>query len=253
MILYRKYKEGGTLPGGTKQSDVLILYRKYQNSGEVSILDRAKAYFGFGENTKQDKVKVDVKSPSVNPDVQSVMDVITSKTSGSDADLKLLMNMIPYHESKRLLPTDKDGKRFYEYYIQDRIQDLNNGGEGKGSGYYQFETGENAGGISAMNRTVRFFKAQGWDIPAWLKDSIGKTSYAVGTLKPEQQDIVFLANAHLGPVGKAGSSLSSYLAGKETAVNFWLNSHRRSPKGDALENMKADSLNMVNTVNYRYR
>jgi hypothetical protein len=93
---------------------------------------------------------------------------------------------------------------------------------GPGRGMFMFESGDDAGGITAINRTYKEFKDAGLDIPEFLSEAYKKTSIDMSELTADQQKIVFLGNYLQHPK----ANFSDVVNGKQTYDEFWFNYHQ---------------------------
>lgn len=136
------------------------------------------------------------------------------------------MNAISYHES-RMNPSS---------------QQL---GGGPGRGLFQFETGSNAGGITAARRTKAYLEDKGEQIPAWLDNAMKKDSLDASTLSPEQQQMLFLGNMRMHP----RANFSDVWEGNTTVRDFWADYHWAGDKRDRPKRLKSfdESYNSLST------
>ena len=161
-----------------------------------------------------------------------IQELIKEKGGTKEQYLQLL-DSIAYHESAGTLdPTTKQK------------------GGGPGRGKYQFETGKNAGGITAAKRAKAYYKQLGKTLPKWL-DNIKGDDLDVSSLSSEQQDILFLANIRKHPK----ADFSKVWKGEESIEDFWANYHwagNKRDRADRLQDFKnsmatqKDSLQLYN-------
>ena len=132
--------------------------------------------------------------------------------------LEEIMDRIAYHESKR----DPKSKQL---------------GGGPGRGLYQFEMGPNEGGETAMNRLLRWFKANQIDAPDWTHIS---TKYGVDASDGPRlgQDMMFLGNVRYHPK----ASFKGLTMG--TLPLWWSKYHWAGPEHQAEERIKAFNSSM---------
>ena len=133
-----------------------------------------------------------------------VLQKIMQEKGGKREDYFDLMNQIAYHESAGTLDP-----KLHQY------------GGGPGRGIFQFEEGVNAGGKTAANRTIQFYKQKGITIPQWLKDTQKEKSVDVSNFTKEQQEILFLGNMR----GHPKADFSKVWNGEEDVADFWANYH----------------------------
>ena len=138
----------------------------------------------------------------MNEELQTLLDLIRKQKGGSPKDYRLLLDKIAYHESKY----DPESKQ-------------KDGGPGRG--LYQFEEGDNLGGITAARRTKNYLNANNIRSPKWLDSVASNKSLDVSTLKPYQQDMLFLGNMMEHP----RADFSKVMSGEQEPVDFWLNNH----------------------------
>lgn len=93
--------------------------------------------------------------------------------------LEQVMDKIAYHESRR----DPECKQY---------------GGGPGRGLYQFEIGANQGGETAMNRLLRWLRANEIVAPSWTRIST-TGGVDASELSKSSQDMMFLGNVRYHP------------------------------------------------------
>lgn len=145
----------------------------------------------------------------------SMMEHLIEVKGGTAAEYEDLMNRIAYHETgptQRMRPDaiqeteDKKGVKHRD---------------GVGRGLFQFEVGDGAGGITAVNRTYKEFKDSGMEIPSWLDDAYKLKSLDASKLTAEQQKTLFIGNYLQHPK----ANLGDWRAGKVSTEQFWGNFH----------------------------
>ncbi len=146
--------------------------------------------------------------------LNELLQLIIKEKGGTPKQYNKLMDYIAYHEtgpSQRMSTSAKQE------------------GGGPGRGLFQFETGNDKGGNTAVNRTYNYLKRNNLSVPKWLnKMWEGKKSADVSTLNADQQKMLFLGYHREHPT----SNFSNVWSGKQTVDNFWLNNHWA---GDASE------------------
>ena len=132
--------------------------------------------------------------------------------------LEEIMDRIAYHESKR----DPKSKQL---------------GGGPGRGLYQFEMGPNEGGETAMNRLLRWFKANQIDAPDWTHIS---TKYGVDASDVPRlgQDMMFLGNVRYHPKASFKGLTMDGLP------LWWAKYHWAGPEHQAEERIKSFNSSM---------
>lgn len=194
----------------------MILYKKYQSGGPLDqFVHRPGEIF--------DPLVEDMNR---EPTVVDIVGSIIEDFGGTQEQYNKLADSIAFHESKKL---DKTGKWVY----MDPQAKQSNGGPGRG--LYQFEMGNNAGGITAARRAVQYYNKKGFKVPEWLNKAAQKNSLDASTLSPDQQKILFLANHRMGP-----SKLSSYIKGDIDEAEFWAKYHHTQNDPEKIKNFKAD-------------
>ena len=146
---------------------------------------------------------------------QQMLDYTIKKKGGKPEQYLDLMNSIAYHETgaqQRMNPNaiqlvTKDGK----------LQPA-----GAGRGMFMFEIGDDMGGVTAVNRTVKELKDAGVAVPSWLNSLYAQKSVDFSRLTPEQQRFLFLGNYLQHP----NANFSNYVNGKQSAEDFWFNYHQ---------------------------
>lgn len=153
--------------------------------------------------------------------LNELLQLIIKEKGGTPQQYNKLMDYIAYHETgpnQRMSTTAKQE------------------GGGPGRGLFQFETGDDKGGNTAVNRTHNYLTRNNLSVPKWLnKMWEGKKSADVSTLNADQQKMLFLGYHKEHPT----SNFSNIWSGKQTVDNFWLNNHWA---GDATES--ATKLNL---------
>ena len=123
---------------------------------------------------------------------------LSGRYGSSPEDIEDLMGRISFHESKS---------------VPDSIQ----AGGGPGRGLFQFETGAEQGGATAMNRLKTFLAEEGMDVPDWAQ--VGEEGVDASQLTPIQQKMMFLANTRYHP------SASFRLEDIEDTSDWWSKYH----------------------------
>ena len=124
----------------------------------------------------------------LNDDLSVMMDSVISKKGGKREDFESLMDSIAFHESKYIVD-GKDGKKVYKYFDHTAKQV----GGGPGRGLFMFEEGDDAGGYTAVKRTINYYNSEGIEIPGWLKKASKSKSLDASTLTADQQKTLFLS------------------------------------------------------------
>ena len=136
---------------------------------------------------------------------------LIKEKKGSRKDYLNLLNSIAYYESG--------------HTMDPKIKQI---GGGPGRGKYQFETGRNAGAITAARRTKQYYKEQNIPVPEWLNSANSNNDLDASTLTSEQQDILFLANMRKHPK----ANFTNIWEDKESIPDFWANYHWAGAKKD---------------------
>ena len=132
--------------------------------------------------------------------------------------LEQVMDRIAYHESRR----DPECKQW---------------GGGPGRGLYQFESGPNQGGETAMNRLLRWFHRNGIDAPTWTRISTA-TGVDASELPKTAQDMMFLGNVRYHPKASFKGLLLTNLA------LWWAKYHWAGPDAEAEERIQSFNSSM---------
>lgn len=133
-----------------------------------------------------------------------LIEQLIKEKGGTHEQYLSLLNKIAYHESAHTMdPT------------------ITQKGGGPGRGKYQFETGKNQGGITAVKRTKQYLTKTGQEVPEWLDEASKGDRLDATQLTSEQQDMLFLGNMRMHPK----ADLANYVSGEESAVDFWANYH----------------------------
>jgi len=138
---------------------------------------------------------------------------ISERYSQTSEFIEQIMDRIAYHESKR----DPECHQM---------------GGGPGRGLFQFELGQNEGGETAMNRLLRWFKANQADAPDWTSIST-KNGVDASKLPLLGQNMLFMGNVRYHP--KASFKDLTY---KSLPV-WWANYHWAGPKAQAEARIKS--------------
>jgi hypothetical protein len=164
-------------------------------------------------------------------DYQLMIKSVVGKKGGSQEDYENIMDGIAFHESKYLVDAG-GGRKKYKYldYASKQI------GGGPGRGAFMFEEGDNAGGITAVRRTMNYMNNNGLTAPTWLKNANNSSSLDASKLTKEQQRILFLGNYMEHPKANLGKIIS----GDETLVDFWGNYHQTQNDPEKKANFLAD-------------
>lgn len=155
-------------------------------------------------------VKGEPVKPPKKSDLDSFMEYVINKKGGKAEDYINLQNAIAFHETgaqQRMRP--------------DAVQLINVDGklvpQGVGRGMFMFESGEKAGGITAVNRTYKEYTDAGMTPPSWLSDLYKEKSLDASKLTEDQQRILFLGNYLQHPKANLGDVVS----GKQSIEDFW--------------------------------
>jgi hypothetical protein len=146
---------------------------------------------------------------------QQMLDYTIKKKGGKPEQYIDLMNSIAYHETgaqQRMKPdaiqlVTKDGK----------LQPI-----GAGRGMFMFEVGDDMGGVTAVNRTVKELKDAGLAVPSWLNTLYAQKSVDFSKLTADQQRFLFLGNYLQHPK----ANFSKYVNGELSSEDFWFNYHQ---------------------------
>ena len=178
---------------------------------------------------------------SIQPDEISEYDQmignVSSQYGTTPENLEDIMNRIAYHEtgpSQRMNP-----KAIQRVGIGTNIDGTTEIGEGVGRGLFQFETGQDQGGATAMNRLQRYYEQNQMEVPSWTQYDSSKGVDA-SQLTPEQQKMMFLANTTLGK-GRSFEGVDS-----DNLANWWNEFHYAGPEnkmGLFNESMNAYDIN----------
>jgi len=137
-------------------------------------------------------------------ELEKIINYLIKEKGGTKEQYLDLLKKIGYHESAHTMdPTIKQI------------------GGGPGRGIYQFEEGQNAGGITAARRTKQYLDSVGASIPKWLKEATSSDSLDATKLSTEQQGILFLGNMRKHPKADLGKLVN----GEESIEDFWANYH----------------------------
>lgn len=137
-------------------------------------------------------------------ELEKIINYLIKEKGGTKEQYLDLLKKIGYHESAHTMdPTIKQI------------------GGGPGRGIYQFEEGQNAGGITAARRTKQYLDSVGASIPKWLKEATSNDSLDATKLSAEQQGILFLGNMRKHPKADLGKVVN----GEESIEDFWANYH----------------------------
>jgi len=146
---------------------------------------------------------------------QQMLNYTIKKKGGKPEQYIDLMNSIAYHETgaqQRMKPdaiqlVTKDGK----------LQPI-----GAGRGMFMFEVGDDMGGVTAVNRTVKELKDAGLAVPSWLNTLYAEKSVDFSKLTADQQRFLFLGNYLQHPK----ANFSKYVNGELSSEDFWFNYHQ---------------------------
>ena len=146
---------------------------------------------------------------------QQMLNYTIKKKGGKPEQYIDLMNSIAYHETgaqQRMKPdaiqlVTKDGK----------LQPI-----GAGRGMFMFEVGDDMGGVTAVNRTVKELKDAGVAVPSWLNTLYAEKSVDFSKLTADQQRFLFLGNYLQHPK----ANFSKYVNGELSSEDFWFNYHQ---------------------------
>lgn len=137
-------------------------------------------------------------------DLDKLIEQLIKEKGGTRKQYLQLLDSIAYHESAGTMDP--------------AIKQI---GGGPGRGVYQFETGQNQGGITAVRRTKQYYEKLGQPVPKWLDKASTGDSLDASTLSRSQQDALFLGNMRQHPK----ADFSKVWDGKETITDFWANYH----------------------------
>jgi len=162
-----------------------------------------------------------------------LIEQLIKEKGGTRKDYLQLLDSIAYHESAHTMDPS-----------------IKQQGGGPGRGVYQFETGTNAGGITAARRTKQYYEKIGQPIPTWLNNVIQKDSLDASTLTREQQDALFLGNMRQHPK----ADFAKVWSGEESIPDFWANYHWAGDDKDRKIRLKSfnnsyDNFNETNSTN----
>jgi len=150
--------------------------------------------------------------------LNELLQLIIKEKGGTPQQYSKMMDYIAFHETghkQRMDPkakqiSQKEDGTFYD---------------GPGRGLFMFEIGEEKGGNTAVNRTVRYFKDNNLALPKWLHDvsmgSAGSKSIDVSSLSADQQKMLFLGYHRGHPV----SDFSKVWSNEQTIQDFWAENH----------------------------
>ena len=141
----------------------------------------------------------------------TAMQHLLDKKGGTAELYEDMMSAIAYHETGPQQRMKADAIQLIEDEEGNLVP------KGVGRGMFMFEAGEKAGGITAVNRTVREFKENNIEIPEWLETAYKSTSLDASTLTPEQQKVLFIGNYLQHPQ----ANLGKYAKGEESIKDFW--------------------------------
>lgn len=150
-----------------------------------------------------------------------LIEQLIKEKGGTKEKYLQLLDSIAYHESAGTNDTT-----------------LSQYGGGPGRGVYQFETGKNAGGITAARRAKAYYKQLGKAIPEWLQNSTKSDSLDVSSLDRGQQDVLFLSNMRKHPK----ADFSKVMKGDQSIANFWADNHWAGAKEDRKDRLASFNL-----------
>tara|TARA_R110002020_G_scaffold21122_4_gene71756 strand:+ start:2319 stop:2930 length:612 start_codon:yes stop_codon:yes gene_type:complete len=103
------------------------------------------------------------------------------------------------------------------------VQVLDDGSEGKASGLFQYETGENEGAHTATNRAIEYFELDNPDLdtPQWLIDEHLDKDYDISDLNEVQQSIIMLIDKMKHPTATM-SDINETGVGPNWARDHWV-------------------------------
>ena len=87
---------------------------------------------------------------------------------------------------------------------------------------FMFEVGDDMGGVTAVNRTVKELKDAGLAVPSWLNTLYAEKSVDFSKLTADQQRFLFLGNYLQHPK----ANFSKYVNGELSSEDFWFNYHQ---------------------------
>jgi hypothetical protein len=151
-------------------------------------------------------------------ELNRLIDNLIKEKGGSHFDYLNLLDTIGFHESGGTFdPTTRQI------------------GGGPGRGKYQFETGKNAGGITAARRTKQYMESQNIEIPEWLNSVTQNDELDASKLDGYQQDVLFLGNMRMHP----RADFSKVWGGEESIDDFWANYHWSGRSEDRPRRLKS--------------
>ena len=174
-------------------------------------------------------------SDNDNPaNYNQLMGLMQSKYEQSPQQMQDIMNRIAYHETGHTQRMDPGA-----------IQQVQGGGEGVGRGLFQFETGRDQGGATAMKRLrthLRDLIPEG-PLPAWT-DFDPMHGVDASKLSRQQQEMMFMANTLRHP------EASFKGVTPENVGDYWQKYHYAGPEdktGAFGDSMSAYNLNYMPT------
>lgn len=151
-------------------------------------------------------------------ELNRLIDNLIKEKGGSRKDYLHLLNTIGWHES-----------------IGSMEPTLKQGNDGPGRGLFQFEVGENAGGITAAKRTKQYLESLGEEVPVWLNMVTKGNSLDASRLPAYQQKMLFLGNMRMHP----RADLAKVINGEESIRDFWANYHWAGDDRDRQNRLKS--------------
>ena len=136
--------------------------------------------------------------------LDSLLFTATEQWNVSEEQIMENMNKIAFHESK---------------YGTDKYTPIQEGG-GPGRGMFQYETGEDQGAETAINRLIN----QLGYVPDFL-EGIGEKGYDISGLTPEQQQSVFLADKLRDEEASFDADGTDYVDTDQELAKFWVDEH----------------------------
>ena len=142
----------------------------------------------MAENVLNQKV-YDVSDNDNPANYNQLMGMMQTQYEQSPEQMQDMMNRIAYHETGHQQRMDPAA-----------IQQVQGGGEGVGRGLFQFETGRDQGGATAMKRLRKYLRAQIPEgrLPEWTEFD-PMFGVDASKLTKKQQQMMFMANTLYHP------------------------------------------------------
>ena len=141
----------------------------------------------------------------------AMLENISKRYGMSEDELEDVMSRVAFHETG-------PGQRLHP----DAIQRVQGGEEGVGRGLFQFETGRDQGGATAMKRLRGYLRdaIPVGKLPEWTEfDPI--TGVDASQLTPEQQKMMFMANVRYHPAASLAGVTPENVGEKYWAPFHW--------------------------------